>query len=123
MARYERNHRGMDQLGTSRRVAAHMRRVGGMWKEKLEATAPRETGEYIRSLSVDNEIVTIRDDRGRAMPRWAVNINATARYAAALEYGSADVPSPPRPLTKLLDEINAADPNRGRQSRRRARGR
>ncbi|MBB1153518.1 HK97 gp10 family phage protein [Amycolatopsis dendrobii] len=117
MARYEPDSAGFTRLATSRRVSRHMTGVvGRYWADELRALAPtlfhRNTGEYIDSITVEPTVVEIN-----GLPRAAVIIAANTRYAAILEIGSKDIDVPPRPLTKLLDRIEDADPGQARKHR------
>jgi hypothetical protein len=117
MARYEPDYAGFTKLATSRRVSTHMTHVvGRYWAEELRALAPtlfeRNTGEYVRSITVEAAEVEIK-----GLPRAAAIIAANVPYATVLETGSKDILVPPRPLTKLLDRIEDADPGQARKHR------
>ncbi|WP_372663547.1 hypothetical protein [Amycolatopsis kentuckyensis] len=117
MARYEPDSAGFTKLATSRRVSRHMTNVVGQyWADELRALAPtlfeRNTGEYIRSITVEATVVEIN-----GLPRAAVIIAANTPYATVLETGSPDILVPPRPLTKLLDRIEDADTGQARKHR------
>src|SRR5437764_12699127 len=120
MARYVRNKAGFDALATSEQVRHYAREVGDFYLAVVKSYAPvappprdPDPGLYRDSLDVDTEIVHLP-----LGPRWAAIIAAHTRYAAALEYGAKDVPNPPRPLTKLLDIVDTADPNVARKAAR-----
>lgn len=117
MAVYQPNSQGFTRLATSRRVSRHMVGVvGAHWADELRGLAPslfdRNTGGYVRSITVRPTVVTIN-----GLPRAAVEIAANAPYAAILEIGSHDIDVPPRPLTRLLDRIEDADPGQARKYR------
>jgi hypothetical protein len=117
MGVYQPDAAGFTRLATSRRVSQHMTQVvGRYWADELRALAPtlfkRNTGEYVDSITVSAITVTIN-----GLPRAAVEIAANTPYAAILEIGSADILVPPRPLTKLLDRIEDADPGQARKHR------
>ncbi len=107
--RYQPNAKGFTALATGPEMAAHMRLVGNHWANDLRAQAPVESGEYKSSIdvSVVNSLI-------RHLPRVATRITANTPYAATLEWGNRHMRTPPQPLTKLVDRIQAADPRRRR---------
>lgn len=70
---------------------------------EMRATAPRGQGEsaghYARSFQVEFGLDRQEGDRSAA---FIVN---TARYAAALEFGSWNIHNPPRPMTRVLQGL------------------
>lgn len=113
MAVYQPDRKGFTQLATSRRVAKHMRFVGEHWAAELrQFRPPGGTGDYADSVTVEPVTVSIN-----GLPRAAVEIAANTPYAAILEIGSHDIDVPPRPLTKLLDRIEDADPGQNTKNR------
>lgn len=124
MARYVRNKIGFDHLATGEEVHRFAGEVGEVYSDVLRDIAPigkpprdPHPGLYKASIGSGTAIVALPQG-----PRWAATISAHVRYAAALEYGSVSVPDPPRPLTKLLDIVDAADPNTARKAARRREG-
>lgn len=106
MGAYKPDAKGFTELALGRGVRAHMLLVGEYWARKPRTFRPvGGTGEYADSVTVEAVTVSVR---GR--PRIGVEIAANVSYAAALEVGNAHDPNPPRPLSKLLDHIRAADP-------------
>jgi hypothetical protein len=106
MGTYLPSSAGFTRLACALTVSSHMRRIGKHWARELRATAPRgPTGDYAANITVHTLTVGRR-------PRAAVQITANAPYSAILEVGSKHIQDPPRPMTKLLDRIQAADPNR-----------
>lgn len=117
MARYEPSYTGFSKLATSRRVSTHMTHVvGRYWAEELRALAPtlfkENTGDYGRSVTVEAIDLVIA-----GLPRAAARIAVNVSYATVLETGSKDILVPPRPLTKILDRIEDADPGQARKHR------
>lgn len=81
--------------------------VGEYWANDLRAAAPRgPSGDYANSITVHSVTEEVN-----GLSRVGVQITANVLYAAILEVGAKHIPNPPRPLTKLLDRIQAADPN------------
>lgn len=124
MARYSRDKKGFDLLATSEEVRHFVNEVGTVYLGVLRSYAPEGTpprdphpGLYKASLDATTEVVELP-----LGPRWAAVIGAHTRYSAALEYGSKSVPNPPRPLTRLLDIVDAADPNEARKGARKRLG-
>lgn len=106
MGVYRPNKTGIPKLAVSRKLSRHMVDViGRYWAEQLRSLAPHESGEYSASITVEKVTATV--DR---LARVGVRIAANVEYAAILEVGSQDILVPPRPLTKLLDRIEDADP-------------
>lgn len=105
MGRFVADDAGFDRWATGADVERFIRAVGDYWAGRLLFIAPDVTGEYKRSIEVStmNSLV-------RSKPRVSARITVATRYAAALEYGSAEVRNPPRPLTRLLDRMHEADP-------------
>jgi hypothetical protein len=108
MAVYQPDSEGWDALANGEQVKEHMLVVGKTWAEDLRAEAPRDTGRYAEHITV--HLDTVRVARHR---RPAAVITADTPYAAILEVGTHGMTDPPRPLTKLLDRIDAADPRHG----------
>jgi hypothetical protein len=52
-----------------------------------------------------------------AFGRWCVNITNNAADAIAQEYGGRRGTTPTQPLTRILDQLWAADPNRHQTGR------
>lgn len=121
MARYVRDKKGFDALATSGEVRRLAVDVGTGYLDVVRSYAPVGTppddphpGLYRDSLDADTEIVHLPHG-----PRWAAVIGAHTWYATWLERGAKTVPDPPRPLTTLLDIVDAADPNEERKAARR----
>lgn len=120
MARYVWDKKGFDALATSEEVHRLAHEVGDGYLEVVRSYAPMgdpsgdpHSGLYKASLDADTTIVHLP-----LGPRWAAVIAAHTSYATWLERGSKTVPNPPRPLTKLLDIVDAADPNEERKAAR-----
>jgi len=105
MGRYKPNKAGFTRLATGRTVRQHMLEIGEYWAAELRASAPHVHGNYANSITVQAVIVEVKK-----LPRVGAQITAGVDYASVLEHGSAHVRNPPRPMTKLLDRIRAADP-------------
>jgi hypothetical protein len=124
MARYVRDDKGFDLLAISSEVHGFAHEVGEFYADVLRSIAPvgtppqdKHPGLYKASIETDTEIVHLPYG-----PRWAADIVAPVPYATVLEVGSATVPNPPRPLTRLLDIVDAADPNVVRKAARKREG-
>lgn len=105
MGRYVASDSGWNAWATGEDMERFIRARGEEWADRLKQIVGRRTGTYVRSIQV-----TTHNSLIRSKPRVAARITATARYAAALEYGNSRMPNPPKPLTRLLDEMQAADP-------------
>lgn len=115
MAVYKPDAKGFTELALSSGVRRHMLLVGEYWARKprefnragpLPGPVRIDDGQkYADSITVEAVTVSIR---GR--PRIGVEIAANVSYAAVLEVGNSHDPNPPRPLSKMLDHIRAADP-------------
>lgn len=113
MAVYQPNEAGFTLLATSPKVRKHMLFIGEYWASELRVVAPRGVDsnvyKYADSITVDSLIVEI--GREKKLPRGAAQITANVPYASVLEVGAKDkFVNPPRPMTKLLDRMQAADP-------------
>ncbi len=118
-----RDDKGFDLLAVSPEVHRYAHDVAEFYKDVVKSYAPvggkgdPHPGLYRDSLDADTQIVELPYG-----PRWAAVIVAPVPYATVLEVGSATVPNPPRPLTKLLDIVDAADPNVARKAARKREG-
>lgn len=101
MAVYKPNHVEFGRLMRRRDVENLVRRKAVAAARELTAWATEHavTGNYARSISVH----TGRDLRKR--DRAAAFIVVSTAYATALEVGSHNIRNPPRPMSRLLDQI------------------
>jgi hypothetical protein len=109
MGVYQPDEKGFTELALGPKMHEFIMAAGEHWAAELRASAPRDPpeNEYVNSITVEAVPVFIK---GRA--RVAAEIKANVLYAAILEVGSKHIQDPPRPMTKLLDRIQAADPFR-----------
>ncbi|MEU5259019.1 HK97 gp10 family phage protein [Amycolatopsis sp. NPDC021455] len=105
MGKYVPNRAGFTRLATGRKVRQHMLEIGEYWATELRASAPHDTGAYASNITVHAITAEVK-----GLPRAGVQITARVSYASALEHGNTHIKNPPRPMTKLLDRIRAADP-------------
>jgi HK97 gp10 family phage protein len=99
MATYRADHVGFGKMMHSYDVRDLVRDHAKAAADKLRASAPVDSGEYRSRIRVQVGRDILRGDREAG---FVVN---TADYATALEVGTRAMPNPPRPLTKLLDQM------------------
>jgi hypothetical protein len=110
--RFQPNRTGMTELAKSERLQAHLLTVGEHWATRLREIAPysgRHKQHYRDHIEVEIGDCTVPRLQAE-YPRKSVFVVARVDWAAAVEYGNKATPNPSRPLHKILDEAQAADP-------------
>jgi hypothetical protein len=119
MGIYKPNSVEFNRLAHSPRLKKHMLAIGEYWANELRASAPRgKTGEVDATHYADSiDVVAVTVLIGKMFPLFRVGAQITANvpYAAILEVGAKHIPNPPRPMTKLLDRMQAADPKKAKR--------
>lgn len=119
MGRYVPNQAGFNRLATSQRMRKIMKKLGESGAEFVRGIAPRGqgpgAGDYADSVTARTYIALVGKKK---LPRAAVRIAVSVPYAKYHETGAKRIPHPTRPLTRLKDILDAADPNlkRGRKA-------
>lgn len=100
MAVYVADHVGFARLMKSDEIAIAVRVKAVEIMARMRATAPRDTGAYASNFSVESGLDLVNQDRGVS---FIIN---DSDYATALEVGSWNIKNPPRPMARVLEEID-----------------